>query len=185
MSFPPCRDSLLPYLSSNNEPSINTRWLKSFTLIPDHFCSSSVLGFTAFFFFFSKIQGEREAPWETLHPVLEPQSPLLPTAPLSLVSLWVFNWLFTRDPAMVRAPQTPLPEHSHFLPPPSYIFTLATWNMACKGTQIAFLTDNNPTFPQICHLKGLSKAIQVAIQKPHLGDLSEMRVWLSKSFSAL
>lgn len=138
-----------------------------------------------FFFFFSKIQGEREAPWETLHPVLEPQSPLLPTAPLSLVSLWVFNWLFTRDPAMVRAPQTPLPEHSHFLPPPSYIFTLATWNMACKGTQIAFLTDNNPTFPQICHLKGLSKAIQVAIQKPHLGDLSEMRVWLSKSFSAL
>lgn len=83
VSFPPCRDSLLPYLSSNNEPSINTRWLKSFTLIPDHFCSSSVLGFTAFFFFFSKIQGEREAPWETLHPVLEPQSPLLPTAPLS------------------------------------------------------------------------------------------------------
>lgn len=61
VSFPPCRDSLLPYLSSNNEPSINTRWLKSFTLIPDHFCSSSVLGFTAFFFFFFQNTGRKRS----------------------------------------------------------------------------------------------------------------------------
>lgn len=67
VSLPPCRDSLPPYLSSTSKPSINTRWLKSFTLKPllsDHFCNSSVFGFTAFF---SKIQQDREAPWEMLH----------------------------------------------------------------------------------------------------------------------